>query len=168
MRLRQLHTMAPKMASFHFLSHSRQLWSLICGQTTCRPSRYGTQKITQYHIILDWEKYTGIDLIWDYNKGTYRDTMDRYIQQLRPKYAHQNPNKPQLSTHAHRPIDYGSNTKKATTEDTNKPLETKGIKQVQGILGSLQYIARAVNNKLIVALSTIGTQQATATANKNT
>ena len=35
-------------------------------------------------------------------------------------------------------------------------------------MGGLKYVARAVNNKLIVALRTIGTQQATATANTNT
>ena len=35
-------------------------------------------------------------------------------------------------------------------------------------MGDLQYVARAVNNKLIVALSIIGTQQATATENTNT
>ena len=36
------------------------------------------------------------------------------------------------------------------------------------MVGSLQYVARAVNNKLLVALSTIGTQYATATKNTNT
>ena len=94
--------------------------------------------------------------------------MDGYIQQLRQKYAHPNPNKPQLSPHAHRPIDYGENPQMATPEDTRKPLDTKGIKRVQGIVGSLKYVTRAVNNKLLVALSTIGTHKVTATANKNT
>ena len=35
-------------------------------------------------------------------------------------------------------------------------------------MGALQYVARSVNNKLLVALSTIGTHQATATSNTNT
>ena len=56
----------------------------------------------------------------------------------------------------------------ATPEDKIKPLDTKGIKQVQGIIRSLQYVAIEVNNKLLVDLSTIGTQKATVTANKNT
>ena len=94
--------------------------------------------------------------------------MDGYIQQLRQKYAHPYPNKPQLSPHAHRPIDNGENPQMATPEATRKPLETKGIKRVQGIVGSLKYVARAVNNKLLVDLSTINTLQATATANTNT
>ena len=39
----------------------------------------------------------------------------------------------------------------------------KGIKRIQGILGALLYVGRAVNNKLIVALRSIGAQQASAT-----
>ena len=94
--------------------------------------------------------------------------MDDYIQELRQKYDHPNPKKPQLSPHAHIPIDYGEYQQIATPEDTHKPLDTKGVKQVQGIVGVLQYVARAVNNKLLVAISTIVSQQVTATANTNT
>ena len=57
--------------------------------------------------------------------------MDGYIQELCQKYDHPNPKKPQLSPHAHRPIDYGANQQIATQEDTSKPLDTKGIKPVQ-------------------------------------
>ena len=39
----------------------------------------------------------------------------------------------------------------------------KGIKRIQGIVGALLYVGRAVNNKLLVALSAIGSQQAAAT-----
>ena len=94
--------------------------------------------------------------------------MDGYIQKLRQKYDHPNPKKPQFLPHVKRTIDYGANQQIADPEDTVNLLDTKGIRRVQGILGSLKYVARAVNNKLIVALSTIGNQQATATANKNT
>ena len=94
--------------------------------------------------------------------------MDGYIQELRQKYDHLNSKKPQLSPHAHRPIDYGPNKQIDNPEDTNNTLVTKGINKVQGIVGSLQYVSRAVTNKLLVALRNIGTQQATATANTNT
>ena len=39
----------------------------------------------------------------------------------------------------------------------------KGIKRIQGIVGDLIYVGRAVNNKLLVALSAIAAQQAAAT-----
>ena len=47
--------------------------------------------------------------------------------------------------------------------DTSPPLNKKGIKIIQGIVGTLLYVGRAVNNKLLVALSAIGAQQAAAT-----
>ena len=48
-------------------------------------------------------------------------------------------------------------------DDTSAPLNASGIKRVQGIVGALLYYARAVDNKLLVALNAIGTQQAAAT-----
>ncbi len=42
-------------------------------------------------------------------------------------------------------------------------LEPVGIKRIQAIIGALLYYARAVDNKLLVALSTLGTQQVSAT-----
>ena len=42
----------------------------------------------------------------------------------------------------------------------------KGIKRVQGIVGAFLYVGRAVNNKLVLALSAIGAQKAA--ANKET
>ena len=47
--------------------------------------------------------------------------------------------------------------------DTSPPLNDKGIKRFQGIVGALLYVGRSVNNKLLVALSAIGAQQAAAT-----
>ena len=48
-------------------------------------------------------------------------------------------------------------------DDTSAPLDTAGIKRVQGIVGALLYYSRAVDNKLLVALNAIGAQQAAAT-----
>ena len=47
--------------------------------------------------------------------------------------------------------------------DTSPLLNEKGIKRIQGIVVALLYVARAVNNKLLVALSAIVAQQAAAT-----
>ena len=89
--------------------------------------------------------------------------MDGYILELRNKYGHLTPKKPQHSPHNHRPIDYGATQQWVQPNDDNPPLNDKGIKRVQGIVGALLYIGRAVNNKLMVSLSTIGAQQAAAT-----
>ena len=47
--------------------------------------------------------------------------------------------------------------------DTSPPLNEIGIKRIQGIEGALLYLGRTGNNKLLVALSAIGAQQAAAT-----
>ena len=57
------------------------------------------------------------------------------------------------------PINYGSKQNIVHTEDDSPALYDKGIKQIQGIVGALFYVGRAVNNKLLVALSAIGVQQ---------
>ena len=64
--------------------------------------------------------------------------------------------KPQLSPHKQHPIDYGATQQLVKPTDTSKPLNEKGIKRIQGIVGALLYVGRAVNNKLLVALSAIG------------
>ena len=48
-------------------------------------------------------------------------------------------------------------------EDTIPKLNNEGIKRVQAIVGALFYYARSVHNRLLVGLSAIGSQQASAT-----
>ena len=122
--------------------------------------------LKKYHNINeDWDrkKYAGIDLKWDYENRTCRSNMYGYILDLRNKYGHLTPKKSQYSPHKHRPIDYGATRQIVQPTDTSPPLNYKGIKRVQGIVGALLYVRRAVNNKLLVALSAIGTQQVAAT-----
>ena len=119
-----------------------------------------------YHNITEyWEgkKYAGIDLKRNYEKRTRLATMDRYILELINKYGHMTPKKPQYSPQKHRPIDYASTEQIVQPIDNSPTLNDKGIKRVQGIVGDLIYVRRAVNNKLLVSLSEIGAQQAAET-----
>ena len=62
--------------------------------------------LKKYHNIsedYDGIKYAGIDLKWDYKKGTCRERMDGYIDVVLTKYGHPAPKKQQLSPHKHRP-----------------------------------------------------------------
>ena len=113
----------------------------------------------------DWEgkEYAGIDLKWDYEERTCWATMDGYILELRTKFQHMQPKKIQFSPHKHRPIDYGATQQLVKPTDTSQPLNEKIIKRIQGIIGALLYVGRAVNKKLLVTLSAIGAQQASAT-----
>ena len=89
--------------------------------------------------------------------------MGGYILYIRNKYNHLPPNKPQYSPHKHCPIDYGPKQQIVQPADTSPYLDGKGIKIVQGIVGALIYVGISVNKKLLVALSTIGSQQSSAT-----
>ena len=80
-----------------------------------------------------------------------------------PQVWTQKPLKPQHAPHKHREIAYGSKIQLAHEESSSPPLNAKGVKRVQEIVGAGPFYGRAVDNKLLVALNTIGTQQATAT-----
>ena len=118
-----------------------------------------------YKVTTDWtgSKFAGIDLTWNYVQRTCRLCMKDYITTLRIKYKHSSPAKAQHSPHAHREIVYGAKEQLLPDADTSPPLDEAGIKRIQGIVGSLLYYARAVDNKLLTTLSTISSQQAKAT-----
>ena len=122
-----------------------------------------------YEITEDWkgEKFAGIDLEWDYAKRTCRLSMKGYIRKLLAQYGHPVPLKRQLSPHKHTPIVYGAKIQTAPEPDTSPPLDDAGVRRVQAIVGSVLWYARAVDNKLLVSLSAIGSQQASATEATN-
>lgn len=120
-----------------------------------------------YTVTTDWTgtKFAGIDIEWNYKKRTCCLSMKGYIDEMLLKYDHPQPCKPQHSPHAHREIIYGAKEQLVPDADTSKPNDDAGIKRIQGIIGSLLYYARAVDNKLLATLSTISSQQAKATEN---
>ena len=126
--------------------------------------------LTKHYTItedLEVKKNSGIDLKWNYTKihaqRTCRLSMEGYIANLLFKYGHKSPAKPQLSPHRHHKINYGSKEQLVAEEDTSPKLKNEGIKRVQAIVGALFYYAWAVHNRLLVGLSAIGAQQASAT-----
>jgi len=106
---------------------------------------------THYEVTTDWSgaKFAGIDLTWNYTHRTCRLSMDGYIADVLRRYNHPTPRKPQHSPHPHQPIIYGSSSQAVPTTDMGTPLCPSDIKRIQGIVGSLLYYARAVDNKLL-------------------
>ena len=93
--------------------------------------------------------------------------MKNYIKTLIVKLNHPIPSNLQLPAHKFREVKYGSHTQLGPKEYTSKPLNGAGMRQVQKIVGALLWIGQAVNNKLLVSLSTIYPQQASATEDTN-
>ena len=67
----------------------------------------------------------------------------------------------------HQPQETATITAQTLRGDTNPPLGSQGTKRIQGIVVALLYYAQAVDNKLLVGLSAIGSQQAAATQRTN-
>ena len=78
--------------------------------------------------------------------------MKDYIANIRVKFYHPFPSKPQHSLYRHAPIVYGSKIQYAGGPYYNTPLDASGILRVQSIFGALLYYAQAVDKKLLVAL----------------
>ena len=84
---------------------------------------------------------------------------------LLTSFGHQTPTKLQLSPHKHVPIQYSAGPQYNTIPDNSPLLDKAGILCIQQIVGGVLYYGREVNNKLLVALNKIGSQQVSATEN---
>eukprot|EP00804_Cyclotella_cryptica_P017131 CCRYP_003353-RB/>CCRYP_003353-RB protein AED:0.31 eAED:0.31 QI:0/-1/0/1/-1/1/1/0/405 len=124
---------------------------------------------THYKITQNWkgDLYAGIYLTWNYSTCSCQLTMKEYIVTLLFKYNHPLAKKCQLSPFKATPIVYGAKTQFCPDPDISPPLLAEGIKRVQGIVGALLYYARAIDNKLLHALSDAGTEQASAICRTN-
>eukprot|EP00804_Cyclotella_cryptica_P021059 CCRYP_019390-RA/>CCRYP_019390-RA protein AED:0.52 eAED:0.46 QI:0/-1/0/1/-1/1/1/0/174 len=82
-------------------------------------------------------------------------------------YNHPLPKKHQLSPFKATPIIYGAKTQFIPDPDDSPPLSAADVKPLQDIVSALLYYAHAVDNKLLHALSDIGTEQESATCRTN-
>ena len=89
--------------------------------------------------------------------------MEDYTKDLLSKVGHTKPIKAHISPHLHIPIVYGANKQFTADTNTSAPLDAKGILCVQKIVGALLYYGRAVEKKLMVSISTIGSQKSSDT-----
>jgi hypothetical protein len=109
------------------------------------------------------DKFAGIDIKWDYAHHCCCISMPGHIENLLIKFKHPCPLKPRLSPYKCQPIAYGAKSQLTPDADTSKLLDDNRKHRIQEIVGSLLYYARAVDNKLLVALSAIAARQACAT-----
>ena len=91
--------------------------------------------------------------------------MPGYIKTQLQKYKHLPPPKPQNCPYKPQPKKYGKAAQDTIPEDTCKPVNDKRKQQIQKIVGSILWYARAVNLTVLMALSTIAGEQSKATEN---
>ena len=123
-----------------------------------------------YKISEDWtgSLYCGIDLKWDYDARTLDISMPGYIKKQLQKYKHITKKRAQHCPFNPQPKQYGSAAQDTIPPDESPRLDDEGNRQVPRIVGSILYYARAVDMTALMALSTLASEQATATENTMT
>ncbi len=79
------------------------------------------------------------------------------------EYKHSFPGRIQYCPYSPKPKQFGVDAQAPLVTDATAVLDTKGIKQVQQIVGSILYYARAVNMTVLMVLSSIAVEQTKAT-----
>ena len=121
------------------------------------------QKDYKITIDLTGTNYLGLTLDWDYQNHTVDISMPGYIEKALLRFQHPTPTRPQHSPHAWTAPTYGSATQWAIDADESPPLTITKLKTLQQILGTLLYYARAVDNTMLVAISTLASVQSNGT-----
>jgi hypothetical protein len=116
----------------------------------------------RYPMTVDKEvtQYIGLTIEWDYKKRTARISMPEYLQKTFTKFNHVAPTKIQNSPHLHVATKYGAKVQYAMHNDTFPQLSPEETKHVQAGAGTLLYYARAVDPTILLALSSIASEQA--------
>ena len=122
-------------------------------------------KQCKYKLTEDWtgSLYCGITLDWNYTDKYVDISMPGYIKKKLKQYDHAFPNRAQSCPYSPEPKSYGAKAQAPLPEDNSKPLDKNGIRKIQQIVGSILYYARAVDMTVLMALSSIASEQMTAT-----
>jgi hypothetical protein len=91
--------------------------------------------------------------------------MPGYIKKLLQKYKHKMPTKPQHCPYTPAPKQYGAEAQAPLPIDISPKLSDEEIKEIQRIIGSILYYARAVYITVLMALSSIASKQTRGTTN---
>ena len=124
----------------------------------------------EYTISTDWDAslYIRITLDWNYTSGHVDLSMPKYVARALQKFKqalqkfHPN-NKPEYYPHKHVEPNYGQKVQYAEPTDDATPLDSADINLVQKVVGTLLDYGIAVDNTMLVALSTISSEQSSAT-----
>ena len=99
---------------------------------------------------MEGKLYCGITLEWNYNKRWVDISMPGYLQRVLAKYKHEKPPKPQHLPYVIAPKKYGKDAHDPIPQDKSPIATAAKIKHVQGVIGSILYYARSVDQTFLV------------------
>jgi hypothetical protein len=122
-------------------------------------------KQSKYKLTKDWtgSLYCRISLNWNYKAGYVDISMPGYIKKKLHEYGHVYPKRIQTCPYSPKPKSYGAKAQAPLPSNDSKPLDKKGLLKVQKIVVSILYYARAVDMTVLMALSSIASEQTKAT-----
>ena len=114
-----------------------------------------------YELTEDWtgNLYSGIKLKWDYDARTVDLLMPGYIKRVLQKNKHRMPTKPQHCPYSPALKQFGAKAQAPLPDDISPKLSPEEIKEIQRVIGSILYYARAVDITVLMALSSIAIKQ---------
>ena len=120
-----------------------------------------------YTCSEDWsaERYCGITFKWDYdsNERKVHCEMPDAVQKALLRFKHIAPSKPQYQPYPHIKPNYGAKAQYEAQPDNSPKLDKIGTKFIQEVTGVFLFMARAINGRLLPALSALASQQASPT-----
>ncbi len=120
---------------------------------------------TDCTITEDWtgNLYCSIQLDWDYKKRMVDISMPGYVKKKLQEYKHVMKFRIQTCPYQPEPKIFGNGAQAPLPTNTLPKLDSKGIKRVQQIVGSILYYAQAVDMMVLKALSSMAVEQTKAT-----
>ncbi len=121
----------------------------------------------KYELTEEWisNLYCRIKLNWDYDARTLDVSMPGYIEKVLQKYKHRMPAEPQHCPYSLVPKQYGSKAQSPLPINISPKLSAEKIKEIQRVIGSILYYARAVTITVLMGLSSIAIKQSKGTTN---
>jgi hypothetical protein len=113
----------------------------------------------------DGQRYLGMNINWDYTELAVHISMLDYVPKVLTRFQHIPPRIPQHQPYPHVKPTYGTKTQYMEDVDTSLPLDKKGKKYIQEVIGTFLYYAHCIDSTMLPTLGSLAMQQANPTQN---
>jgi hypothetical protein len=115
-----------------------------------------------YKCSHDWDgqRYLGMNINWDYTGQAVHVLMLDFVSKALTCFQHTPPRIPHHQPYPHVKPTYGAKAQYMEDINTSPPLNKKGKKYIQEVIGTFLYYARCADSTMLLALGFLATQQA--------